>query len=496
MGVFRIGGLFTQSPTIKPFVEDTMPLYCMHGLCSLILKGVPTKVFEGGFVSQGFCYIALRHALIALHSLTHCSLGLRIIMASQEFECIFCFETKCENNPHEVGEYLICVDCASEQIVPQFEKAVEFEFNYPVRCGGVVVDMLNFWDLVSNELFQRHAAKEEEYTTKVSDRIYCKHSILRTDVDDAAPINVTDVVGGIVVGVERCNEFLGSKCDGSMDLDPLHCRKCAGLVCRKCGDALDDAESMHDCVASTEMEPDAEFDGLKRGQDYQICGCTRRIELSEACNELDCPCGNRLCYRCGASTIDDPAHFALGGCPRWGSSDVARAEDFDQAVRTSGPFTVQEWNEAVRTARDDELAHPTHPLPEETLANFERNLRIIEDRNDVHAVVQELHQQLHLDYEENVEWRRDTFLLLGTVQLALNLLLSGGHAPAEDYTNYITAFEGYDALIREKKELVPAQYIAAQGYLFDVVPSVQAQMALMISEMRGEVEWGEFMIPF
>lgn len=151
-------------------------------------------------------------------------------MASEEFDCIFCLESKSEMNPHEVGNYKICVDCAKLQIVPQFEKAAEHEFHYPPKCAGVVIDMLSFWDIVPNELFVRHSFKEEEYNTKVSERIYCDHTILQTEADDTAPLNANDIVA-VESKLERCNAFLGSKCDISNESNTLHCHRCTGLIC-------------------------------------------------------------------------------------------------------------------------------------------------------------------------------------------------------------------------------------------------------------------------
>lgn len=309
----------------------------------------------------------------------------------------------------------------------------------------------------------------------MSERIYRCHSIVPTEDDDAAPLSAMDVEGAEKSKLERWNAFLGRERNALDESDRIFCHRCTGMVC-PCGEPLTDAGSKHECTALVESDAEAAFDSRTRRL-WQMCQHgDLKIELSEACNEIHCLCGCKFCYLSGSNTDDQPAHFAPGGCPWWGNGDSPREQDFDQVVRAPGPYTVEQWNEAIRNAREDELAHPTHSFPEDPLANFDRNLHIILDRNDVRRLLDELRQDLDLDHEEDTVWRYETVLLLSTVEVCLDLLLSRVHAPSAEFADYARAFEGYQNTITEKLDLVPPEYINSQGNVFEIVPSAVAQM--------------------
>lgn len=68
-------------------------------------------------------------------------------MTPKQFDCTICFESKSEDNPHNIGEeeYEVCLECAVKQVIPLFEKAVKHEFHYPPKFGSsIMIGILNF----------------------------------------------------------------------------------------------------------------------------------------------------------------------------------------------------------------------------------------------------------------------------------------------------------------------------------------------------------------
>ena len=107
-----------------------------------------------------------------------------------------------------------------------------------------------------------------------------------------------------------------------------------------------------------------------------------------------------------------------------------------------------------------------------------------------------MRSNLHLDNDENVYWRHETVTLLSSVFRCLLMLIGGSSAPSTWFPDYIRGFEMHQSTIEEQMMLVPPNYIASQDNLSDIIPSVVAQVQLLVQEMRGEVEWGRYMIPF
>lgn len=92
----------------------------------------------------------------------------------------------------------------------------------------------------------------------------------------------------------------------------------------------------HECTGKSRANEQRAraFVGLKRGKDWQQCpnrACARRVELSEACNHMTCPCGTGFCFICGKEADGGDDHWTRrGGCPRYNQPDDDNAE-YDDA---------------------------------------------------------------------------------------------------------------------------------------------------------------------
>lgn len=105
----------------------------------------------------------------------------------------------------------------------------------------MIFDPAAFEDLLGPEFLERYREKETEYETRVTDRIYCAHNVLRTH-GDGTPLNMLDVRDPGELRPERCNAFVGQKTAGAT---LRLCGTCCGYVCLSCGAALD--RDAHQC---------------------------------------------------------------------------------------------------------------------------------------------------------------------------------------------------------------------------------------------------------
>lgn len=78
------------------------------------------------------------------------------------------------------------------------------------------------------------------------------------------------------------------------------------------------------------LEP-ALVEGLKRGEDYQLCpNCKTAVCLEDGCNHIVCRCGMNFCFICGKEALDDGSgHWAPGLCPRYNTIGSGR-EQYDE----------------------------------------------------------------------------------------------------------------------------------------------------------------------
>ena len=260
-------------------------------------------------------------------------------MTAEQFTCGVCAEDFEEEQPHFIAGDPLCLTCADEYIVPLFKQALEFEFHYPPKWGPVVIEPIDFADVLTPDFLTAYATREIEYNTKPCDRLYCSHDLVATedvdsdDSDDPDTINAQDVVMTADVKLETCNAFLGKKQSTNPGTVFRHYPRCTGLVCTSCTKPLTGTDMPHDCANQSSAADDTAFNGLDRGVHWQACpNCDCRVELSEACNEMTChTCTRHFCFICAKELplSGETDHFMLGVCPRWGPLATAQQQHYD-----------------------------------------------------------------------------------------------------------------------------------------------------------------------
>ena len=404
---------------------------------------------------------------------------------SSQFECVLCSEVRNEE-PHLIGLFPLCIRCTEEDIVPLFEKALKYEYAWPPQWGNLVIDISNFKDLLSAEFFDRYIWREtNEYKIAVNDRLYCSHSVVGSRSSGADPINALDIVGIQGLKAEKCNTFLGGKNEQIPGRAALRtcCSTCSSFSCRCCGEALADSESLHACKpAEDDMTA---FDGLVKGIAWQECPhCLKKIELSEACNEITCTCTGHFCFICGEPTAasGETNHWTKPGCPRFGTVATATNQHFDETPLLPNS-TPEQFREAAQLAWEDESTYPSFDNPDEELPNLRRNIGLVRDRDFLRSAIDDLRPQLNDDIQENIVWRHETLLFLTVAADSLDLLLIVGHAPRTVYREFLGAFERNQSVLFDKGPQVPQEYLQENfeiaDILEDVVESVDTTLVML-----------------
>ncbi|KAK4609283.1 hypothetical protein CLAFUW4_14552 [Fulvia fulva] len=221
--------------------------------------------------------------------------------AAETFECGICANDECKGNPYIADGSPVCKECVIENLVPQFQKALEFEDSYPPPWGSAILDVTAFEDVLGEDFVARYKAQEEKYKIPIDKRRYCKNTL------DAG---------------EECNAILlPGKPDLPSNGQNFSCSKCLKSSCRDCDLPIQEGHVCLPVDGVVGRQIDA-YDGLKRGRDYQECpGCGLKCELSEACNHMVCPrphCRTNFCFICGVEAGPQPGHWTARGCPRWG----------------------------------------------------------------------------------------------------------------------------------------------------------------------------------
>jgi hypothetical protein len=266
-------------------------------------------------------------------------------------ECSVCFETPAPAKFYYAGKDPICKDCTVDNIIPKFEKALQFEREYPVKFGPVELDWHAFQDLLGEEYGAKLAKQEKMYATPRKVRVFCQNLV-------AAP----STSGGDKKGKDpvqesktKCLAFLGSRLARSALYRNRKCDRCGKKVCGMCGRPRTQCKADDgSCAEPTQKQEDEaqekEFEGLVKGKDYQLCPkkhCGAAIYLGEACNHVKCPaadCATEFCFICATECTNDSGHWDMGSeCPRYGQPGDANAvfdqdedEDEDEWVSPAG----------------------------------------------------------------------------------------------------------------------------------------------------------------
>lgn len=261
--------------------------------------------------------------------------------------------------------YVVDAECASDMVAPLLERALANEFSYPAKWGKITIDYKNFLHLLPPG-FQRDLRRRRvEYQTPVTQRIYCRAQ--RQKVPEGT--------------LEQCGAFLGQKSSRpaqrrSGGAKVKSCRACddpSYISCAHCGGLLspDDltppsglyiGRSAHRCATSSNDDDAKAFEGLVKGEDYQVCcSCGLRVQLMDGCNSLTClshSCRAQFCAICGKPARHNSNHWQLGKpCPRWNKPNDKNA-GFDVPPEIDPgldiPADLREWLQARRWLQAEE----------------------------------------------------------------------------------------------------------------------------------------------
>ena len=239
-------------------------------------------------------------------------------MPPHKWTCDVCYSDFRNYAKIEINRSKVCPEC----LFTIFRKARDFEHDYPARWGNLVLQPREFdhLALLNEKFIDSFEAREKEYKTPPRKRVYCAH-----------PLTLRNADGSVSRG-PVCGTFIDvRKNQAGANVMPIgRCPGCSNLTCMVCTQAFAHAQFVctHECQGfeSIKEKDEAAFATLERGKAWQFCPnkrCHRRIELSEACNHMSCPCGSEFCFVCGKEVEEDEDHWERGGdgCPRYGHPD-------------------------------------------------------------------------------------------------------------------------------------------------------------------------------
>ena len=260
-----------------------------------------------------------------------------------KFECTICCETHYDipiKVPQTKNGDLVCRSCFLENLRPQFEAALRYEYAWPVRWGRKVLDPNDYAALLPATFLLSWFCKVKEYKTPGDERVYCNHRVqVGSKMGDrrgrkALPAGRASMFN---IKTEACGRFFGTKRTGGIHV----CFSCGGLTCSGCGApqflAGQEAPTFHICQREQGAgQVDYAFANLKKGDAFQICpGCSSRIGLLDGCNQIMCTrCSTSFCYLCGKKVADNDGHFDTGmPCSRYNQPGAKNAVwDIDDRV--------------------------------------------------------------------------------------------------------------------------------------------------------------------
>ena len=254
------------------------------------------------------------------------------INAFTVFACGICMAKKsAKQHLVKVAGDDVCQECFDVEIKPKFLAALRHEHD-AVIWGTTTLSAKNFPSL-SPALKVMSRTKEKEYRTPIVKRVYCKHQVVVGKPKHAiSPAEIADSQG-----TEECGRFFGRR--SQTKYMKLTCLRCRGKTCGTCGQPF--SSSRHDCFVKPSVQEPDPFEGLIRGQHYQICpnsACKVKVELTDGCNAMYCTkCRQHFCFLCGAKAHhDDHTHWTAGGCPRWNQAGAASAHHDQDAAQNDG----------------------------------------------------------------------------------------------------------------------------------------------------------------
>ena len=257
--------------------------------------------------------------------------------------CGVCQEDITNPNPRVVTEMTICEACVRDQIVPQFQRALENEACYPVGWGGTELKVFDFADVLGDDFVLQFVRRVSEYCVLPTERVFCQHLV---------PVHKMPPKGAIAseaiytvpdpdrmedhtetTELSRCNTITLK----ARSAYSRNCWRCHGRICSKCGDGIFPLGPPHTCSARevpiAQIAPD-----LIRGRDYQLCPnptCQTPWALADGCNHMICPhplCKTSFCFICGQEALEGTGHWSVSmPCPRYNQPNSPHAQfDVDE----------------------------------------------------------------------------------------------------------------------------------------------------------------------
>ena len=203
------------------------------------------------------------------------------------FDCAVCHDDSLPKDgvyPIPNTELFVCTDCL-RGMKQRFEQHLNFEHTYPETWGQIILRPHDF-PVFTQDLLDKYAKKEVEYSIQVRERLYCQYYYLSgVSPIHFLPLDDTDTQDSLRT---QCDSFLGRK---QAEKFRVRCGKCQGPSCTKCGDPLQPEVPLnaHSCAQEPDDVPEAfrrprawtEIPALPRLQDSS--GAQIRVQPHNLC---------------------------------------------------------------------------------------------------------------------------------------------------------------------------------------------------------------------
>lgn len=251
------------------------------------------------------------------------------IMAEEDKECVVCWSEEDEETQMILlpcGNHHVC-KTSSPCLEGFFRDAMNEEKSYPPRCCNAVLLIQDYEEILPWDFQWQFLLKIREYSVVPKTRVYCGNqtcgNFLHTE-------NYEDVDKHTIAVCNACLFVTCTKCKKSLfdskppkgcpkklteDENAVPCSNAPGKRCTKCAKLFRKTVEDHKCEIP---EEDIKFELAAQKYEYQTCpGCKNIVELAEACNHINCSCGQEFCYVCGRSW-SERWNLCLHGCPQYG----------------------------------------------------------------------------------------------------------------------------------------------------------------------------------